>query len=258
MRRVATWPLDTAAGTVLRNHPQTPVVPLPVSWRLPPSAASVVAEAFYTRRFESGVAEGTRRLVFGASPMPDAVGKVLTVAAANGWGLLELPAAYVPASDPEAVAAIVDVVTRLLSVGARVHDERGWRPLAPADVAVGVVHRDQRARLRAALDDVGATEVTVDTANRLQGREFDVTVAWHPLSGRRDASAFHLEAGRLCVLASRHRQVCIVVTRAGVREQLEAYPATEPVWLGDDPPLVDGWEANHTFLDRLTPFTVPA
>ena len=190
--------------------------------------------------------------------MPDPAGRVLAVAAANGWGLLELPAAHLPTSDPEAVSAIVAVVTRLLAAGAQVHDEHGSRPLAPADVAVGVVHRDQRARLRAALDAAGTAEVTVDTANRLQGREFEVTVAWHPLSGRRDASAFHLEAGRLCVLASRHRQACIIVTRAGVREQLEAYPATEPVWLGDDPPLVDGWEANQTFLDRLEPFTVPA
>jgi hypothetical protein len=47
----------------------------------------------------------------------------------------------------------------------------------------------------------------------------------------------------------------VVVTRAGVREQLDAYPATEPVWLGDVPPQVDGWEANHTFLESLTPYT---
>ena len=53
----------------------------------------------------------------------------------------------------------------------------------------------------------------VDTANRLQGREFDVVLALHPLSGRTDASAFHLDAGRLCVLASRHRQCCVFVGR---------------------------------------------
>lgn len=256
VRRVATWPLDTAAGTVLRNHPDTRVVPLPVSWRLPPTAAPVVAEAFYTRPFDAGVKPGVRRLIFRASPMPDLVGRVLTAAAANGWGVLELPAAYLPTSDPEAVAAIVALVKRLLSVDALVDDERGSRRLEPGDVAVGVVHRDQRARLRAALDAAGAKDVVVDTANRLQGREFEVTVAWHPLSGRRDASAFHLEAGRLCVLASRHRQACVIVTRAGVREQLDAYPATEPVWLGDDPPLVDGWEANQIFLDRLEQFKV--
>jgi hypothetical protein len=50
----------------------------------------------------------------------------------------------------------------------------------------------------------------------------------------------------------------VVVTRAGVREQLDAFPADEPVWLGADMPLVDGWEANHTFLERLEQFRVPA
>jgi hypothetical protein len=195
---------------------------------------------------------------FEASPMPDRVGRVLTVAAASGWGLLELPAAYLPHTDPEAVEALVAVVRRLLSCGAVVQDEHAARPLVAADLAVGVIHRNQRARVRAALDAAGADGVVAETANRLQGRQFEVTVAWHPLSGRRDASAFHLEAGRLCVLASRHRQACVVVTRAGVREQLDAYPATEPVWLGDVPPQVDGWEANHTFLERLTPYAVPS
>jgi len=49
-----------------------------------------------------------------------------------------------------------------------------------------------------------------------------------------------------------------VVTRAGVRELLDACPATEPVWLGADPPRVDGWEANHLFLERLEPYLVRA
>ncbi|MGW0694589.1 hypothetical protein [Streptomyces sp. NPDC002738] len=45
----------------------------------------------------------------------------------------------------------------------------------------------------------------MDTANHFQGREFDVTLVWHPLSGRQDVSAFRLETGQLCVLLSRHR-----------------------------------------------------
>ena len=258
VRRMATWPLDTAAGTVLRNHPDTPVVPLPVSWRLPPAAAPVVSAAFYTRPFTAGAGEGTRRLWFEASPMPDAVGRVLTVAAGSGWGLLELPAAYLPRTDPQAVQALVEMVARLLGAGAVVGDETGTRPLRAGGVAVGVTHRDQRAHVRAGLDAHGLVAVTVDTANRLQGRQFEVTVVWHPLSGRRDASAFHLEAGRLCVLTSRHRHACVVVARAGVREQLDTCPATEPVWLGADRTRVDGWEANHLFLEQLTPYAVPA
>jgi superfamily I DNA and/or RNA helicase len=135
--------------------------------------------------------------------------------------------------------------------------EHGWCLLA-----IGVTHRDQREEIRTRIDEVCADlgvpprEITVDTANKLQGRQFEVVVAWHPLSGRRDSSAFHLKAGRLCVLASRHRQACIVVARAGIREQLDAYPHSEPVWLGTAMPDVDGWEASHRFLAHLENVTV--
>src|ERR1700738_5034192 len=91
----------------------------------------------------------------------------------------------------------------------------------------------------------GPVEARLDrlTANRLQGREFDVMIMLHPLSGRRDATAFHLEAGRLCVLASRHRHACVVVARAGIPELLDAHPSAEPVHLGVPVKFPDGWEA---------------
>jgi len=105
--------------------------------------------------------------------------------------------------------------------------------------------------VRAALEELGVADVTVDTANRLQGMEFDVTVILHPLSGRPDATAFHLETGRLCVLASRHRHACVVVCRAGVGDLLDEYPSTEPVQLGTLVKFPDGWEANHAVLAHL-------
>jgi hypothetical protein len=63
-------------------------------------------------------------------------------------------------------------------------------------------HRDQAQAIRSQLGLLSSSGVTVDRANRLQGREFDVTIVLHPLSGRLDATAFHLEAGRQCVLTS--------------------------------------------------------
>lgn len=99
--------------------------------------------------------------------------------------------------------------------------------------------------------------MTVDTANRLQGREYDVTVVLHPLSGRPDATAFHLETGRLCVLASRHRHACIVISRAGIPDLLDDHPSTEPVQLGVTIKFPDGWEANHAVLSHLSEHRVP-
>jgi AAA domain len=253
VRSLSNWPLATAAGVVLRHHPGTPVVPLPVSWRLAPHTAPVVASSFYVRPFVAGVAPGVRHLSVGSAA------PVLSTAAATGWGLLELPAAHRPRTDPEIVAHLVDLARSLSSSAATVVDEsQPSRPLVARDVAIGVAHTDQRDHVRAALDRAGLPDVTVDTANRLQGRQFEVTLVWHPLSGRRDATAFHLETGRLCVLASRHRQACVVVARAGIDAQLHEYPADEPVWLGTDPPPIDGWAANVGFLEHLARFRTPA
>lgn len=254
VRSLSAWPLSTAAGVVLRHHPGTPVVPLPVSWRLAPHTAPVVSDAFYVRPFRAGVSSGVRRLDVPASAHP-----VLATAAEHGWGLLELPAAYRPRTDPEMVAHLVGLARDLCGgsgVVTTTDERRSW-PLRARDVAIGVAHTDQRDHVRAALDRAGLTGVAVDTANRLQGRQFELTLVWHPLSGRRDATAFHLETGRLCVLASRHRQACVVVARAGIETQLHEFPADEPVWLGTDPPPVDGWAANLTFLHHLARFRIP-
>lgn len=139
-------------------------------------------------------------------------------------------------------------------------DEAG--PVGPTRIAIGVVHRAQRSAARIRLDElaamagVDASAVTVDTANRLQGREYHVVVVLHPLSGRAAASEFHLETGRLCVLLSRHRHACIVVGRAGIAELLDTHPLSTPIWLGAPIPVPDGWEANQTVLEGLEPVTV--
>ena len=157
---------------------------------------------------------------------------------------------------------IVDVVKELIEADITIEDEHGTRGLQPSDIAVGVTHRDQRDHVRTALQNTRARtgvpvdEVVVDTANVLQGREFEIVVVWHPLSGRRDASEFHLDAGRLCVLLSRHRQACIVVSRGGIRDQLAGHAPTEPVWLGETTPVLDGWHAHLTVLDHLMRYAV--
>lgn len=253
-------PLDTAAGTILLTHPDTPTVALPVSWRLPPSAAAVISPSFYLVPFVAGSELGDRRLDLGVGAVSDELDETLRVAAQEGWALLELEEAHLPATDPDVIAAIASLVERLLSGSARIDDEHGRRDLAPEHIAVGVTHRDQRGHVQLALETVchqlalPPRSIVADTANRLQGRQFEVVIAWHPLSGRRDASTFHLESGRLCVLLSRHRHACVVVARAGIREQLLAFPATEPIWPGEAPPAVDGWEANLALLDHLDAF----
>ncbi|MFJ8733722.1 AAA family ATPase [Streptomyces bauhiniae] len=247
-------PSASAVTTLLAHNPGLPQHRLPVSWRLPASAAPLVSAAFYPYTpFRSGTGHGERRLAFAVPSDGSGPDRVIDEAAESGWGLLELPARHTPRTDPEAVRAVALVVRRLLDRGGMAVSERADTPapLTADRVAVGTAHRDQAAAVRAALADLGVAGVTVDTANRLQGREYDVTVVLHPLSGRPDATAFHLETGRLCVLASRHRHACIVVCRAGVSDLLDEYPSTEPVQLGTLVKFPDGWEANHAVLAHL-------
>jgi hypothetical protein len=148
---------------------------------------------------------------------------------------------------------------RILQRGAIAYSEQmpQGTPVTIDRIAIGTAHRDQAAAIRAHLEPA-AQGITVDTANRLQGREYDVTIVLHPLSGRRDATAFHLEAGRLCVLASRHRHACIMVARAGIPELLDAHPSTEPVHLNVPAKFPAGWEANQAVLARLAQWRIRA
>ncbi|BCL30405.1 AAA domain-containing protein [Streptomyces aurantiacus] len=265
-------PSASAVTTLLAHNPDLPQHRLPVSWRLPASAAPLVSDAFYPfTPFRSGTGHGDRRLTFAVASDGSGPDRVIDEAAESGWGLLELPAGHTPRTDPEAIRALALVVRRLLDRDGTATSEipqlsSGGTPGTPATdatpltadrIAVGTAHRDQAAAVRAALAELGVQEVTVDTANRLQGREFDVTVVLHPLSGRPDATAFHLETGRLCVLTSRHRHACIVVCRAGVTDLLDDHPSTEPVQLGVTVKFPDGWEASHAVLSHLSEHRVP-
>ncbi|MEV7349223.1 AAA family ATPase [Micromonospora chalcea] len=249
-----TWdPMQSAVATLLRHNPELPVHRLPVSWRLPDSAAPVVSAAFYPfTGFRAGTGPADRVLTFTELGPGDAYDASVEVAAATGWALHELPARHTVRTDAEAAAACAELALRVLARGAVAVSEAapGGAPVTADRIAVGAAHRDQVAAIRSRLGTAGAG-ITVDTANRLQGREYDVTIVLHPLSGRRDATAFHLESGRLCVLASRHRHACVVVARAGIGELLDAYPSTERVHLDVPVKFPDGWEANQTVLTHL-------
>lgn len=257
-------PMQSAVAVLLRNNPDIPQHRLPVSWRLPPSAAPVVQRAFYPFTvFASGTVPEQRSVhlpVAGVGAV--AVDEVIDLAGRTGWGFYELPARNTIRTDAEAVTATAAIATRLLQRGTETvcEDSPGGRRLTADRIAIGAAHRDQVAAIAAALRAIGgpASQCRVDTANRLQGAEFDMTIVLHPLSGRRDATAFHLESGRLCVLTSRHRHACIVVGRAGIPELLDAHPSIEPVHLKSLVKFPDGWEANQAMLGHLGQHTVPA
>ncbi|MFD4377062.1 AAA family ATPase [Streptomyces sp. NPDC058486] len=252
-----TWdPLRNAVDVTLAHNPGLLRHQLPVSWRLPEMAAPLVQTAFYPfYAFTSGTRAADRVLSYRtahhrATPVDD----VLTRAAESGWGLLRLPAQHTLDDDPEVAEALADTAARLLERGALVTGE----PLAESRIAIGTARTVQAEAVRARLEKRGLTAVTVDTANRLQGREFDVTLVWHPLSGRQDASDFHLETGRLCVLLSRHRFACVVVARDGITDLLDRHPRSSPVYLDVPPKFPDGWRAHQVVMEHLEDKGPPA
>jgi hypothetical protein len=265
-------PMSSAVAVLLTNNPDIPVHTLPVSWRLPATAAPVVSAAFYPfSGFTAATERDDRAMTWNTHPFGmTSFDLALQTAADSGWALYELPHRHTLRTDAEAIGACAELAARVLLRGAVARSERPGSPhdVTAGRIAIGVAHRDQAAAVRRALRDRAVTypvlsgperdvtKVVADTANRLQGREFDLTIMLHPLSGRRDATAFHLEAGRLCVLASRHRHACVVVARAGIPELLDAHPSAEPVHLGVPVKFPDGWEAHQSFMAHLARFRV--
>ena len=251
-------PLQTAVGILLRNHPETAVFAMPVTRRLSPNATRLVRAFYPGHAFGAAVLEGVRelRLTRAAAAYGTTLGvdQALDEASRSGWAYLVLPRADVLTADPDTIELIVGLLTRLLARSPQLRDERnvGWRELRMADVAVAVSHNDQKDYLRVALDAAGLGGIVVNTANKLQGLQFEVVVAWHPLAGLPDADGFHLDPGRLCVMLTRHRQACIVVGRASDQSIVDGLPPTTPAYLGWDPdPVLDGWEVHQSVFAGL-------
>jgi hypothetical protein len=253
-------PVLNSVDALLAHHPDIPRRALRVSRRLDWRGTPAVREAFSPELHLGPAAEeGSRELRLGGGGSTLG-GSVWNQASRAGWAYLELPERPTLQVDDAAIEALVELAQDLFAMAPVVVDERtgpAGSALSRGRVAVGVVHRSQRAAAQIALQRRGLGDIVVDTANRLQGREFDVVLAIHPLSGRTDASAFHLDAGRLCVLASRHRQCCVFVGRSGAARLLNDYPppGNAVLRMHKDPEL-DGWEAHARFLEHLTAMRV--
>lgn len=258
-------PLLTAVEVLRRNHrASTQEFQLPITRRLDPRAVPV-ARAFYPgHRFEAAVLHGVRELALDPAPTKGPsvrVDAALDMAAVSGWAHVELPATAVVIGDPETIDVLVALIRRLFARAPTVRCERSAkrRTVQPREVAVAVSHNEQKRLLRLALDSAGFRDVTVDTANKLQGLTFEVVFAWHPLAGLMESDEFHLDPGRLCVMLTRHRQSCIVVGRAGDRELVRGIPPATPSYVGWDAcPALDGWYVHEAVFRALEPHRVAA
>ena len=99
--------------------------------------------------------------------------------------------------------------------------------------------------------DKKMSAVSVDTPERWQGLECKVMILVHPLSGVLRPSAFDLETGRLCVMASRHRAGMIVLVRDHLRDTLNSFIPTASQAVGRKDIEGRGLQDNIEFWARL-------
>lgn len=191
---------------------------LPACRRLPHEAVEFV-KPFYDFDFAAYQPVGTRGLDLDAGHrwhcLRDGRPIALTIPTPRQGPPIEV--------DHDLAATAAAVVGDLLDSGAQVRDGQGpVRALEASDIGLCSTHRVMNAALTSALRR-WIPRLRVDTPERWQGLQRPVMIAVHPLSGVTDPSAFDLETGRLCVMASRQQAALIMLTRDHLGQTLSNY-----------------------------------
>jgi hypothetical protein len=260
------WRCDPAGPHIpcpralLERRPTTLRLTLPVSRRLTQDTVSFVQPAFYPDM--PFVALSPRRPLRFAIPGIAPMDAPLDAAAAGKSLLMvELPPLMAGEIDPELADEMVWTIRRVLTRGATVEDDGAVVSVEPDMIGVACAHVAQVHAIRERLGS-DLADVFVETANRFQGLERSLMFVQHPLSGRADATGFHLDSGRLCVMLSRHRVACWIFSRQGLTRQLRRYAPVGDRILGiPGDSEFEGWRANVKLIaslaerDRIFPVT---
>lgn len=124
----------------------------------------------------------------------------------------EIETFVTPTADkPDDPALMDEVVKRVVSLIGATLDYEDYETgqmvthrITPAHIAVPVAHNAQVTAITARLEARGISDVTVNTADSLQGGQWPVVVGLDPLAGVKNVTDHHTSLGRLCVILSRH------------------------------------------------------
>lgn len=244
-------PHVAAPRALIERHPDVTQLSLPVSRRLVQDTIDFVQPAFYPNMPFVAMDE-RRSLTFALSGVAPMDTPLDAMQDGQSLVMIELPAMLAGDVDPDLADEMIWTINRVLMRRATILDDKG-QPVRVTPDMIGVTCAQVaqvntiRERLGAALDGV-----FVETANRFQGLERPLMFVQHPLSGRADGTNFHLDAGRLCVLLSRHRVGCWIFGREGISRQLRKYAPRGDRTLGiSDDPEFRGWQANMQLMSQL-------
>ena len=246
-------PHHPAPDLVLRQNPRDLLkLDLPATRRLPYDTVEYI-QPFYDFPFKAW-AEPGERFVRAGGQSKDAIDAAIDRLATGSVVALTLPTPEEgpPLEEDHEVADLAaKVAQRLLARSAEVVIDGEESPLTADEIGLCATHRVMNAAMELKLASGLKRHTNVDTPERWQGLERKVMVIAHPLSGVVEPSAFDLETGRLCVMASRHRAGLIIVTRDHIGDTLDSHlPAAEqPVGRPDI--AGQGHHQNRVFWDTL-------
>lgn len=199
-------PAAPAPAVLLGSPPGAAVFELPATRRFGPETARLLSGAFYDFEFTS--IAPARSLSVAGQVLPEFGASLLTGVGAGGR------------NDPALAAHIAHLAGTILKTGVIIDPEVGER--AVEQIYIACAHIDQVTAVRAATAHLGEA-VTVDTAERLQGRQADVCIFWHPAATGPAVTDFQRDTGRLCVMLSRHRTTVIMAAYQDILERLGTY-----------------------------------
>jgi hypothetical protein len=243
----------SAPAYLLDRFRNTPVYPLPVTRRLPPSTSDLVRAAFYPDLpFQSVVDPNDRRLRFGIAGVEPGMDAALDAIAAGA----SLVAVTVPGAAPAHEEVDLDVAAVIAGIADRVLVRQaswvGHRMLTEDDVGCIDPHVIAGGAIRERLRQNGRNQIRVETVENWQGLQLPISIVRHPLSRTGRLAGFDLEAGRWCVSLSRHQIACIIVARASVTDVIRDYVhGCDTVAAGAKDATWSGFSAHRMIWDAL-------
>ena len=233
-------PTRPAPETMTYRHPSTPVFQLPATRRFGPDTANVVSTHFYD--FDWGTVAEPHTLVMPHHTGIDTHDVQITASTLQADHT-------VTRADPE-MAGHLAKLAQTISTEGHIQTPYGSHPVGT--IYIAAAHVDQVAAARAA---TAGMNVVVDTAERLQGRQTEVVLVWHPVSGQETATDFQRDTGRLCVMLSRHKAACIVAMREDTPAALNDYASAGRTVSGTDTGY-QSWATAREVTATLTERTI--